>query len=57
MTRRMLGKRWRASFDLSVPDTQGYLTRCSQNLCQVALVTLEVTAEVDAGCHAHIGVP
>jgi ATP-binding cassette, subfamily B, bacterial len=31
--------------------------RHEDDLCQVALVTLEVTAEVHAGGHAHIGVP
>jgi hypothetical protein len=50
-------KRWSDSFDLSVSDTQGFLARDSQDPCQVALVALEVTAEVHAGGHAHIGVP
>jgi hypothetical protein len=37
--------------------TSGPPVPSSQNSCQVALVTLEVTAEVDASGHAHIGVP
>ena len=57
MTRVTCAKRWSASFDLSVPDTEGLLARDSQDPCQVALVTLEVTAEVHAGGHAHIRVP
>jgi hypothetical protein len=51
------GKRSTASFDLLVPDTEGLLARGLEDPCQVALVTLEVTAEVHAGGHAHIGVP
>jgi hypothetical protein len=54
MTQVTCGKRWSASFDLSVPDTRGFLPLGSEDACQVALVTLEVTAEVDAGGHAHI---
>jgi hypothetical protein len=46
-----------ASFDHSVPDTQDFLIPGSEDPCQVALVTLEVTAEVHAGGHAHIGMP
>jgi predicted DNA-binding transcriptional regulator AlpA len=57
VTRVTCAKRWSASFSLSVPDTQGSCARGSQDSCQVAFVTLEVTAEVHAGGHAHIGVP
>jgi hypothetical protein len=35
---------------------QGFLARGLEDSCQVALVTFEVTPEVDAGGHAHIGV-
>jgi hypothetical protein len=34
-----------------------FLARASEDPCQVALVTFDVTAEVHAGRHAHIGVP
>jgi hypothetical protein len=54
VTRVTSGKRWKASFDHSVPDTQAFLAGGSQHPCQVALITPEVTAEVHAGSHAHI---
>ena len=57
MTPVTCAKRWSSSFDLSVPDTQGFQARDSQDPCQVALITLEVTTEVHPGGHAHIGVP
>jgi hypothetical protein len=57
VTRVTCGKRWSASFDLLVPDTQGFQARGLEDACQVALVTLEVTAKVHACGHTHIGVP
>ena len=55
MTRLTCAKRWSVSFDPSVPDTQGLLAPGSEDPRQVALVTLDITAEVRAGGHAHIG--
>jgi hypothetical protein len=37
--------------------TPGLPDACSEDPCQLALVTFEITSEVHAGGHAHIGVP